>query len=144
MIILGIDYGRKRIGIAIADSQTRIAIPEMVFDYSSLEECLIMIENVMHERTVHEVVVGQPRSLKGESGKSGEEVKEFARLLRERLGVSVHLWDERLTTKQAERIMMRAGVSRRKWKKIVDAISAQIMLQSYLDAATKLTQQDSQ
>ena len=129
--ILGIDFGEKRIGIAMSDPTQMIASPLKTVGRPGIEEVLA---DIMHEYAIETIVVGHPLRTNGKRGKRAEEVEDFARRLEQNLNVSVILWDERFSTQAAERAMhdMEEKPSRNKAK--VDRIAAALVLQSYLDA----------
>ncbi len=133
-IILGIDPGTKRIGLAVSDGLGITAQGLPTLERTVVEEDLSHSAGIVAERGVTEIVLGRPLRLDGKKGDAAVASEEFAELLRERLGLPVHLWDERLTSAQAERAMVEADVSRRKRKKARDRIAAQLILQSFLDA----------
>ena len=131
-MILGLDYGRRRIGVAAGETETRLAHPVEVIDRQTTDAIARIVELVA-QRSVIEVVVGEPLSLSGAAGPSAEEAEEFAVRLREALDVPVVRHDERLTTVEAQRSLRSAGLSTRRSRDRVDAIAAQVMLQGYLD-----------
>ncbi len=132
--VLGIDYGTKRIGLAVSDGLGITAQGLDTLERTGIEEDIARLEDLIRERGVEEIVVGRPLNLNGSEGPAAEEAGEFADLLRERCGVPVRLWDERLSTAQAERAMLDANVSRRIRKKSRDRMAAQLILQSFMDA----------
>jgi putative Holliday junction resolvase len=131
--ILGIDYGRKRIGAAVSDPGESIASPLSTIEASERACVIAAIKALASEYEAAEVVVGMPRSLNGSLGPMAEEAQNFVEELRGALDVPVRTWDERLTTAQAERAMINADMTRAKRKRKLDKVAAQIMLQSYLD-----------
>ena len=130
MKILSIDFGEKRIGLAVGDSALKVAVPKGVIP--SGDRVLEEIDKIVKEGGIKLVVVGLPLTPSGKEGQRAKIVKEFVEALRERLqGVDVELWDERYTTVSAkERI---SHLSPEKQKEIIDAISAQIILEEYLE-----------
>ena len=92
------------------------------------------VEAIVREHEIVEVVIGWPRSMSGEVGERAKQAAEFAGRLRERLGGSVVLWDERLTTVEAQRLLIAGGVRRERRREVVDAVAAALILQGYLDA----------
>ena len=134
MRILALDYGTKRVGVAISDELEMIATPLGYLDAQPREKLLDQIAQLVAERGVGLVVVGMPRNMDGSYGPAAEQVREFVEMLEKRLSVPVKTWDERLTTAQAEKLLLQADVSRKKRKKKVDHIAAAILLQSYLDS----------
>lgn len=125
MRILGIDYGRKKIGLAIGDTETKLVEPLKVIRYQSKEEAL---EKVSRVSRVSKVVLGISE------GKMAEETRMFAKELEDKLGVSIDFQDETLTTLDAQRFSIEGGIKRKKRKKMEDAYSAALILQSYLDS----------
>ncbi len=135
MRILAIDYGKKRFGLAISDPLgfTAQGLPTLASQgrKSDLEK----IAAVVRENEVEKIVVGLPRKMDGTLGPAAKEVLAFVEELKEHLGLRVITWDERLSTKRAEREMISAGLSRSKRKRSRDKVAAQLILQSFLDAA---------
>ncbi len=101
---------------------------------TDIDADIAYLDDLVKERGIEEIVVGRPLKLNGSSGTAAGEAEEFAALLRGKLGIPVCLWDERLSTAQAEKMMIGADVSRRKRKGARDRIAAQLILQSYIDA----------
>jgi len=132
--ILGIDYGSHRVGIAVSDPSRTISQPLMTLinDDQLMKRLLEIIDSY----EVEELVVGEPRTLKGELGQSAEEVHEFVFKIRESCGIPVKLWDERLTSVQARLSMLQMGLKKkqRAQKATVDKVAAALLLQNYLDA----------
>ena len=135
MAVLGIDYGERRIGVAISDDLEMIASP---FDTLQNDDTLLpRLKQIVAERNVREVVVGLPLNMDGTQGASAKKAVRFAQKLEAELDVGVETFDERLTTMQAERSMLRHDISRARRAKRIDEMAAQIMLQSRLDAAKR-------
>jgi len=135
-MILGIDPGLRRIGIAVADEETWFARPLEVIDVLAVEP-LARIARLAAERGVTLVVVGVAVGLSGRRGAAAHSHEEFASELRSALEVEVVEYDERLTTVVAERRLRDAGASSRSRKGLRDAVAAQVMLQGYLDSARR-------
>ena len=132
---LGIDYGLARVGIALSDSVGITAQPrETLQRVSDRQVCDYLVE-LIECQDVGEVVVGHPLEMSGKVGQSARLVEAFVALLRERVTCPVSLWDERLTTVQAERALDEGNVHWKKRKAVVDQIAATVLLQSYLDRA---------
>jgi len=131
---LGVDYGKARIGLAISDESGMIATPLLVIERTAPETDLARIAELVAEQKVERIVVGMPLALSGHAALAAETVRKFVEALSARVEVPLEVWDERLTTAQAERAMIAGEVSRKRRKKRIDAVAAQIMLQSYLDA----------
>ncbi|MBN1669836.1 MAG: Holliday junction resolvase RuvX [Kiritimatiellae bacterium] len=132
--ILGVDYGERRLGFALSDPGGTIATPLRVVASGGGEQGLEAVRRICGETGAERVVVGLPLSLDGTHGPASETTLAFVRALREVLDVPVETWDERLTTRAAERVLIEAGTSRAKRKRVIDKLAAQIMLQSYLDS----------
>ena len=126
MRILGIDYGRKKMGLALSDGP--LAEPYKILRYQDIEILREKIKKIVKELEIEKVVVGLSE------GKMAEETKEFAKNLEEKLGLSVILQDETLTTHEAQDLSIKAGIKRKKRKTMEDAYSAALILQSYLDS----------
>lgn len=135
--VLGVDYGTKRIGLAVSDGLGLTAQGLDTLERTDTEKDVTILADLVSRRGVEEIVVGRPLNLDGSEGPAAKEAGKFADLLRERCGVPVRLWDERLSTAQAERAMLDADVSRRIRKKSRDRMAAQLILQSFLDASGK-------
>lgn len=132
--IMALDYGTKRIGVALSDELGWLAQPVETFERRTLESDLRHIERLVHERDVREVVLGLPLRLDGTEGPAAQVVREFAERLREALPVPVMVWDERYTTHSAEQLLIEGDVSRKKRKGLVDRVAAAILLQHYLES----------
>ena len=133
---LGIDYGLKRIGLALSDPSKFLASTlTTVHAEKKLHATLTKLLKTIEEHDIDQIVIGLPYRMNGTIGLQADEVKHFAEELKKRTDIPIALWDERLTTVQAERVMKEAGLSRKKRTKSIDALSAVIMLQSFLDCA---------
>src|SRR5207253_1154118 len=129
--ILGIDFGRVRIGLAISDELRLLAHP--LETISANKDAVKRISTIVHDRKIDKVIVGIPRHMTGEVGASANEALEFAAKLRTQLPCVVETWDERLTTVAAERALREAGKKTRDTRHVVDQVAAQMILQGYLD-----------
>ena len=134
MKFLGVDYGKVRIGLAVSDEMGMIATPLAVFRSKSTEDSISHIISQAEMHQVGTIVVGMPVKLDGSLGLAAENVKKFADQLAGQTEIPIDFWDERMTTAQAERSMISADMTRKSRKKRLDAVAAQMMLQSYLDA----------
>ncbi len=133
MKILGIDYGTKKIGLAISDDTNTIAMPLEVIDCN--ENVFEKIKEIVVNNSVERVVVGLPITLSGNRGKRAQETEEFILKLKNILNIDIVEWDERLSTRFSERILNKANVKGRKRKKqVIDKIAATFILQGYLDS----------
>lgn len=134
---MGLDLGTKTIGIAISDELGWTAQGiETLKRHETTEKDLQRLEKLIHEYEVSEIVLGYPKNMNGTVGERGQASEQFAELLSERFDLPVHLWDERLTTVAAEKMLLSADVSRKKRKNVIDKLAAVIILQSYLDSLT--------
>ena len=133
MKILGLDYGDRKIGVAVSDAFGWTAQGVEVIVRRSDEEVLNRLETIIREHAVEEIVLGLPKNMNGTIGPRGELSKAFAETLKQSFGLPVHLWDERLSTVSAERALLEADVSRKKRRQVVDKMAATIILQTYLD-----------
>jgi len=136
--ILGVDYGSKRIGLAISDPGGIIATPVRTETCSGEEDALKKIIAVCTELKADKIVLGLPLNMNGSQGPQAEKVTAFGEKLKSRLDIPLEMWDERLSSVSAERVLIDAGTSRRRRKEVIDKLAAQIMLQNYLDAHTEL------
>lgn len=133
MRILGIDYGRKRIGLAVSDPLCITAQGLPTLERGDLSgHDMDVLAGVIREREVDEIVVGLPLNMDGTHGEIAREALAFAGELRKRFALPVHMMDERLSTVRAHRAMKEGGLTRKKRAGKVDKISAQLILQDYL------------
>jgi putative Holliday junction resolvase len=131
---MALDPGTKRIGVALSDEMRWIAQPLETFERRSEEADIAHIQGLVEQHNVRQVVMGLPFRLDGSIGPEAEQIKRFLERLEQTLSVPVVPWDERLTTKSAEALLIEADVSRRKRKGTVDRVAAAILLQSYLES----------
>ena len=141
MRILGIDYGDRRIGLAVSDELGLVAhgLPTLTND--SAPQVLDAIRRLTAERDVQSIVLGLPRNMDGSIGPQARKVIAFAESLKS-VGLAVHLVDERLTTERARRAMQEAGLKRSKHRTKIDRMAAQFILQAYLDGTPPLARED--
>lgn len=131
---LGLDYGERRIGVAVSDPLSITAQGVSVIERGgSVKKDLELIQNIIHTYEVNGIVLGLPKNMNGTEGAAAEKVRDFGRLLEEKSSLKVIYWDERLSTCSAQRVMIDADISRRKRKAHVDRLAAIIILQNYLD-----------
>jgi putative Holliday junction resolvase len=133
MRVLGLDVGDKRIGVAVSDEMGWTAQPLKVIKRVSLEKDCRAVVQEMETFQADRVVVGLPRNMDGSLGPQAEKTKAFAQALGRLITAEVILWDERLSTQAAERVLLQADLSRAKRKKVIDKVAAGIILQGYLD-----------
>lgn len=136
MRIMGLDFGSKTVGVAISDPLLLTAQGVEIIrrkEENKLRQTLARIEELIVEYGVEEIVLGYPKNMNNTEGIRVELTKEFQDKLERRTGLSVMLWDERLTTVAADKAMMEAGIRREDRKEHVDRIAACFILQGYLD-----------
>ncbi len=134
MRILGLDVGDRRIGLAISDPNGQVAVPLRTLHRTAQDGAVDAIAALVAEENVEAIVVGLPLRLDGTAGSQAESVEEFVRQLLPAVNVPVTLWDERLSTVQAEQLLRRDGPPSRKGKAEQDSLAAAIILQGYLDS----------
>jgi len=134
--MLGIDYGKKRIGIALCDPDRIIASPLEMVPNTSGKEVIRTLNALCEKHEVDQIVIGLPLNMDGTIGPIAIYVKEFAEKLKKATPIPVVYWDERLSSKTAEKALIEGGTRREKRKKLIDKIAAQIILQHYIDAHT--------
>jgi putative Holliday junction resolvase len=132
--ILAVDYGEKRIGLAVSDELGITASPLMTLVRRSDDETVRQIAQLASKLRVTQIVVGLPRRTDAQEGEMERKVKAFAEKLRQAVSVPVVLFDERFTTRIAEQVLLEADLSRRKRKQVRDRLAAVILLQSFLEA----------
>ncbi len=142
MRILGIDYGEKRVGLAISSPVGFMAQGLPTIERMEGKDFLEELADVIKEKEVDEIVVGLPKNMNDTIGEKAEEVLQFVETLRSRFNLSVHTVDERLTTVRAHRAMTGAKMSKKGKKKRVDMIAAQFILQCYLDQNSLSVEQE--
>lgn len=137
MRIMGLDFGSKTVGVALSDPLGITAQGLEIVRRTSenkLRKTLARIEAIIGEYQVEKIVLGYPKNMNNTEGERVEKTEEFAEMLRRRTGLEVVMWDERLSTVEAQRTMMDAGVRREDRDKYVDKIAATIILQGYLSS----------
>ena len=134
MRILAVDLGTVRTGLAISDLSAFIASPIGTVTERDITALADKVTEAAKEHKAEEIVVGHPRNMDGTRGESARRAEEFADMLRERLPLSVILWDERMTTMSAIGILNETNTRGKKRKAVVDTVAATIILQDYLDA----------
>ena len=134
MRILGIDFGDARTGIAVSDALGWTAQPVGQLPSWNTEVLLEKVAEYVEQFHAERIVLGFPKNMNGTVGERGEKTKQFAESLKEKCGIDVILWDERLTTVASHRILSECDVRGDKRKKQVDTLSAELILQGYLDS----------
>src|SRR5215470_239686 len=132
--ILAIDYGSRRMGLAVSDALGITAQGLETLERKNKRRDFARLERVLREYQVAEIVLGNPLRMSGEQGVQSQKVADFAQELRERFELPVHLWDERLTSAEANRVLREAELSIEKRARAVDRMAAVLILQSFLQA----------
>lgn len=138
MRILGLDFGSKTVGVAVSDPTGLIATGLEIVRREredKLRQTLARIEAIIEEYKVEKIVLGYPKNMNDTEGERVQKTLAFKEMLERRTALPVELWDERLTTVEADAVMMEVGIRREDRKKYVDKIAAAFILQGYLDYA---------
>lgn len=136
MRILGLDFGAKTTGVAVSDPLgiTAQGVETITRrDENKLRQTCARIEELIREYEIEAIVLGYPKHMNNTVGERAEKTLAFKEMLERRTGLSVILWDERLTTSAAEQILIESGVRRENRKQVIDKIAAVLILQGYLD-----------
>lgn len=136
MRILGLDHGTKRVGVAVSDEMHMIALPLEYIAPEPFADFLARLKEILREKEIELILIGMPRNMDGSYGPAALKVQEFAAALKDAVTAPLKLWDERLTTTQAQKFLIQGGMRRDKRKEKVDQTAAAILLQSYLDSRT--------
>ena len=137
MRILGLDYGSKTVGVAVSDP---LGLTAQRLDTiwrkqeNKLRQTLARIKELVDEYQIEQIVLGYPKNMNNTVGERAEKALEFKEMLEKRTGLPVIMWDERLTTVEADRTLMEAGVRRENRKQYLDGLAAVVILQGYLDS----------
>lgn len=140
--ILCLDLGDKRIGLAVSDPSRTIASGRGVHRRGDLEEDLDYLRRLVEQEGIAEVVIGLPQNMDGSLGSQAQKALQLKELLERRVKIPVKLFDERLTSEEAERVLISANLGRRKRKEVIDELAAVIILQSYLNYLIKEEEED--
>jgi putative pre-16S rRNA nuclease len=132
--ILAIDYGSRRMGLAVSDPLGITAQGLPTLERKNKRADFGRLERTLREYQVQEIVLGNPLRMSGEEGTQSRKVAEFAEELRQRFQIPVHLWDERLTSAEANRVLREADLSIKKRAQAVDRMAAVLILQSFLQS----------
>jgi putative Holliday junction resolvase len=135
--ILALDLGKRRIGLAISDELGITAQGLPTLERRNKRVDLAVLAALARERGVTEILMGNPLHMSGTAGRQSQWAQEFAHALEKYTGIPVRLWDERLTTVEASRVLRQSGISIEKRAAAVDRLSAVILLQSYLDSGVQ-------
>ncbi len=133
MRILALDHGTKRIGVALSDETKTIAQPLEYIDAEPFNAFLERLKILLREKEVDLILIGQPRNMNGTYGPAAQKVETFVGVLKTAVTVPIKMWDERLTSTMANRLLIQGNVRRDQRKEKVDKMAAAILLQSYLD-----------
>lgn len=135
MKIIGLDVGSKTIGVAVSDvfGWTAQGITTIHWNESDLHSADDELKKIIDEHDIGKAIIGLPKNMNGTIGERGEASQRFAAHFEKKFQLPYVLWDERLTTAAAERILLEADMSRKKRKKVIDKMAAVIILQGYLD-----------
>lgn len=126
-MILGIDYGKKRIGLAIAEEQTKVAMPYKIIENKGFSDFLSQLKEIIKNEQIEKIVIGVPQSLQGGSSDQTAEVLDFIEKLKSNIDIPIFVLDEKFTTKIAGKLLKDAG------RKEKDAVAAMVILQDHLD-----------
>ena len=132
MRLMAVDFGERRVGVAVTDPEGRFAHPLTTLERSSDRQVLDRLVELALQEGIESWVVGEPRRLDGTAGDAAERVRRFATKLEERSGLPVRLVDESLTSREAERRLREAGVDLRRHPERIDQVAAQILLEEAL------------
>ena len=133
MRILALDHGTRRIGVAVSDETKTIAQPLEYIPAEPFVDFLVRLKELLVEKEIDLILVGLPRNMDGSYGPAAQKVETFIAVLKAAITMPIKTWDERLTSAQANRVLIQAKVRRDKRKEKVDKMAAAILLQSYLD-----------
>lgn len=133
MRIMGLDVGDRKIGVAISDELNITAQGLEVIERYDDEHVIKRFSELIEKYEVDKIIIGLPKNMNGTLGPQSEKVKALGNEIEERLNIKIEYWDERLSTIAAEKTLIKADMSRKKRKKIIDKVAAIIILQNYLD-----------
>lgn len=134
MIILSVDYGDKRTGIAVCDKLEMLASPVCVITEWNKDVLAQKIVDVANEKRAEQIVIGLPKNMDGSKGFRADTCEELGEIIKNLTSIDVTFWDERLTTVSAHKILSDNNVRGKKRKNVVDAVAADIILQDYIDS----------
>ncbi|MDY0408544.1 Holliday junction resolvase RuvX [Virgibacillus soli] len=135
MKIIGLDVGSKTIGVAVSDELgwTAQGLTIIRWNENDIHSADQELKEIIKEHDIGKAVIGLPKNMNGTIGERGEASKRYAEHVEKTHNISTVLWDERLTTVAAERVLLEADMSRKKRKKVIDKVAAMMILQGYLD-----------
>ncbi len=133
MKVLGIDYGTKRVGLAIGNTNLKIATPFKTIDYDNYDKLIIELKKTIEDNNIELILMGLPVKLSGKEGESVKNAKALGEKIKSVIEIEVVYFDERYSTKTAQSVLIDANVSRQKRKDVIDKLAATIILQNYFD-----------
>ncbi len=134
MRVLGLDFGTERVGVAVSDELGIIAQPIEFIHRRPAASLWERLRALHRDFSCERILIGMPRNMDGSYGPAAESVKQFIEQLRQEMDVPIQTWDERLSSVQANRVLLQANVSRKKRRGNIDKMAAAVILQSYLDS----------
>lgn len=134
MRVLALDLGKRRIGVAMSDPMRIIAQGYDTIQRTTIREDLTLLENMIRDKEVSQVVIGNPMHMSGREGRATDWARDFGDRLFERTSVPFELWDERMTSVEAGRVLRSSGISIEKRAQAVDQLSAVLILENWLSA----------
>lgn len=139
MKIIGFDVGSKTIGVAVSDNLGLIAhgLTTLHWDENNFKSAEAQLKEIIKKEKIEKAIIGLPKNMDGTIGERGEASKRFANYIEKTFQLPTILWDERLSTMAAERVLLEADMSRKKRKKVIDKVAAVVILQGYLDQNNK-------
>ena len=139
MRYLGLDLGTKTLGISVSDKDNMMALPvkTICFPENDYRACLKELKSIIEEKNITELVLGLPKNMNNSIGFAGERSYKFKELLEEEFKLKVHLVDERLSTVEAEKILITSNNSRKKRKKVIDNVASSLILDTFLKGRRK-------
>lgn len=132
MRVLGLDLGTKTLGLAVSDKTNTIATPYQTLRYQSYEELVSILKKIVEEKEIGTFVLGYPKNMNNTLGPAVVRTEEFKKVLEANFSLPIVLIDERLSTVEAENILIETDMSRKKRKKVIDSYAAAIILDTYL------------
>ena len=131
---LALDFGDKKIGVAISDALGITAQGKGYISRTDLKKDLEVIIDYIEKYSIDEIIVGMPKNMDGSYGPRAQKTQEFINFLNNNLDIPIKTWDERLTSKEAEKVLIKADMSRSARKEVIDQMAASLILDSYLQA----------
>ncbi len=133
MRYLGIDFGTKRLGLAVSDELGIIAGKYGTIERKGTKTDVERLKGIIEQEKIQKVIIGYPKNMDGSSGDTARKVEDFVSNIKRQINIPIETWDERLSSVSAEKLLIQGEVKRRKRKKVIDQLSAVIILQNYLD-----------